>query len=228
MTSATDSISVPEAYAAARFNMVESQIRTNKVTDEGLLAALVKAPRENFVPASLASVAYSDTSLRIAPGRYLIQPLVLARLIQESEVEPGHKVLVIGAGTGYSAAILSGLATSVVALESDADLAAAARANLAALAITGVAVETGELSAGWPSGAPYDLILIDGMIADVPAAITAQLADYGRLVTVQSQDGRHGAGMLYRKLGGAISGRILFDAVIPYLPGFAPRPVFAL
>jgi protein-L-isoaspartate(D-aspartate) O-methyltransferase len=96
------------------------------------------------------------------------------------------------------------------------------------LAITGVAVETGELSAGWPSGAPYDLILIDGMIADVPAAITAQLADYGRLVTVQSQDGRHGAGMLYRKLGGAISGRILFDAVIPYLPGFAPRPIFAL
>ncbi len=139
----------------------------------------------------------------------------------------GDKVLVVGAGTGYSAAILGSLCSCVAAVESDGALAAAARENLAALAVTNVTVHEGALEQGWPASAPYDVILIDGMVADLPSALTAQLADHGRLVTIRSQEGRSGAGTLYRKIGGAVSGRPLFDAVVPFLPGFAPRPEFA-
>src|SRR5580698_3608923 len=105
-----DIIPTHDVYAKARFNMVESQIRTNKVTDSKLLAAMSRIPRQIFVPTVLAGVAYVDKSLRIAPNRYLQEPLVIARLLQEAVVEPGDRVLVIGAGTGYSAAIIADLA----------------------------------------------------------------------------------------------------------------------
>src|ERR1700761_2319246 len=118
MTSATaEAAPANDIYATARFNMVESQIRTNKVTDPALLAALSRLPRQIFVPSALAGVAYVDKSLRIAPNRYLIEPLTTARLMQAAEVMPTDKVLVIGAGTGYSAAILGDLAASVAAVE---------------------------------------------------------------------------------------------------------------
>src|SRR6201995_1440040 len=106
-----------DVYAKARFNMVESQIRTNKVTDPALLAAMSRLPRQIFVPAGLAGVAYVDKSLRIAPNRYLLEPLVVARLLQEAMVSPSDKALVIGAGTGYSAAILGDIAGTVTVIE---------------------------------------------------------------------------------------------------------------
>jgi protein-L-isoaspartate(D-aspartate) O-methyltransferase len=162
------------------------------------------------------------------PNRYLLEPLVLARLLQEAMVGPTDKALVIGAGTGYSTAILSDLAGSVTALESDAELAGKARANLAALAIANAMVHSGPLEQGLPASGPYDVVLIDGMIAELPDAIAGQIAAQGRLVTIQSQEGRVGAGMLYRKLGGSVSGRVLFDASVPFLPGFEPRSAFAL
>jgi protein-L-isoaspartate(D-aspartate) O-methyltransferase len=223
-----DVIPTHDVYAKARFNMVESQIRTNKVTDSKLLAAMSRVPRQIFVPAGLAGVAYVDKSLRIAPNRYLQEPLVIARLLQEAVVEPGDKVLVIGAGTGYSAAILADLAGSVAAVESDPGLADTARSNLAALAVSNAVVHSGPLEQGLAASGPYDVILIDGMIADLPKQIADQIADHGRLVTLQAQEGRCGAGMLYRKLGGSVSGRILFDATGPSLPGFEPRSAFAL
>ncbi len=228
ISASADTAPTHDVYGKARFNMVESQLRTNKVTDSKLLAALSRIPRQIFVPAGLAGVAYVDKSLRIAPNRYLIEPLVLARLLQEAIVEPTDKALVIGAGTGYSAAILADLAGSVTAVESDPALADTARSNLAALAVTGAVVHAGPLDQGHAASGPYDVILIDGMIADLPKRIAAQLADHGRLVTVQAQEGRCGAGMLYRKLGGSVSGRILFDATGPFLPGFEPRSAFAL
>jgi protein-L-isoaspartate(D-aspartate) O-methyltransferase len=229
MTLATaDTAQTHDVYAKARFNMVESQIRTNKVTDPELLAAMSRLPRQIFVPAELARVAYVDKSLRIAPNRYLLEPLVVARLLQEAMVAPSDKVLVIGACTGYSTAILADLAASVTAVESDAELADAARSNLAALAVANTVVHAGPLEQGHAAEGPYDVILIDGMISELPGQIADQLADHGRLVTVQTQEGRTGVGMLYRKLGGSVSGRILFDAVAPFLPGFEPRPAFAL
>jgi protein-L-isoaspartate(D-aspartate) O-methyltransferase len=220
--------SARDVYAKARFNMVESQIRTNRVTDPRLLAVLSEIPRQLFVPEALAGVAYVDKSLRILPDRYLLEPLALARLLQEAAIEPTDKVLVIGAGTGYSAAILAGLAATVTALESDADLAAKARANLASLRVNNAVVQTGPLDKGWTSSGPYDVILIDGMIAALPDKIVGQIAEHGRLVTILSQEGRCGAGMLYRKLGGFVSGRILFDSASPFLPGFEPHSAFTL
>ncbi len=228
VSSATASVPAHDVYAKARFNMVESQIRTNRVTDPRVLAAFSEMPRQVFVPDALAGVAYVDKSLRIRPDRYLMEPLALARLLQEAIVEPEDKVLVVGAGTGYSTAILAGLAAKVTALESDDELAAKARANLAALNIVNAKVATGPLDKGVKASGPYDVILIDGMIAALPDAIAAQLAEHGRLVAIVSQEGRCGAGMLYRKLSGFVSGRILFDAAGPFLPGFAPRPSFAL
>jgi protein-L-isoaspartate(D-aspartate) O-methyltransferase len=223
-----DMIPTQDVYAKARFNMVESQIRTNKVTDSKLLAVMSRLPRQIFVPTGLAGVAYVDKSLRIAPNRYLQEPLVIARLLQEAIVESTDKALVIGAGTGYSAALLADLAASVAVVESDPELADKARSNLAALAVSNAVVHAGPLGQGLAASGPYDVILIDGMIADLPKQIADQLAEHGRLVTVQAQEGRCGAGMLYRKLGGSVSGRILFDAAGPFLPGFEPRSAFAL
>lgn len=220
-------MSAGDVYAKARFNMVEGQIRTNKVTDERLVAALSELPRQIFVPNALSSVAYVDTSIRIAGDRYMVEPLVLARLLQEADVTETDKALVVGAGTGYSAAILARLCASVTVLESDAALAAAARENLAALGLANAAVHEGPLEQGWGAGAPYDVILIDGMVAELPDVLAAQMAERGRLVTVRAQEGRSGAGTLFRKLAGTVSGRPLFDAVVPFLPGFAPRPAFA-
>lgn len=229
MTLATaDTASAHDVYAKARFNMVESQIRTNKVTDTRLLAEMSRMPRQIFVPGALAGVAYVDKSLRIVPNRFLLEPLILARLLQEANIGPTDKALVIGAGTGYSTAILAGIAATVTALESDAELAEKARGNLAALAVTNAVVHAGPLDQGLAASGPYDVILIDGMIAGLPDRIAGQVADNGRLVTIQSQEGRVGAGMLYRKLGGSVSGRILFDAAAAYLPGFEPHSVFAL
>jgi protein-L-isoaspartate(D-aspartate) O-methyltransferase len=220
-------ISARDLHAKARFNMVEGQIRTNRVSDAKLLAVLSDLPRQVFVPAAFASIAYVDTSIRIAQGRYLLEPLVLSRLIQEAVVNPEDKVLIVGAGTGYSAAILAKLAASVVAVESDPDLAQSARTNLLALGDTNAQVVAAPLTDGCAEHAPYDIILIDGMIAELPSRISDQLADMGRLVTIQAKDGGYGAGMLYRKLGGIVSGRALFDATTPFLPGFAPEPAFA-
>jgi protein-L-isoaspartate(D-aspartate) O-methyltransferase len=217
-----------DRYAQARFNMVESQIRPNRVTDDRLLAAFSELQRETFVPPALASVAYVDQALPVAPGRYLQEPLFLARLLQEASVRPEDRTLVIGAGTGYSAAILACLAASVTAVESEPELAARAEANLARLALNNARIEIGPLAQGWPGAEPYDLILIEGAVADLPQSIADQLAEQGRLVTIRAGRTPPAAGMLYRKIGGRVSGRVLFDAAGAFLPGFEPRPVFAL
>lgn len=225
---ASPATSSPDTHAQARYNMVECQIRPNRVGDERLLAALSELPREIFVPEILSGVAYADKSLPIGAGRFMSEPMFLARLLQEASVGTDAKALVVGAGTGFSAALLSRLAASVVAVESDPALAASARANLARLGCANISVEVGPLEAGWPAAAPYDAILIDGVIAELPDTVAGQLADGGRLVAIESRDGRCGSAMLYRKVAGSVSGRVLFDAVGPYLPGFEPKPVFAL
>jgi protein-L-isoaspartate(D-aspartate) O-methyltransferase len=215
-----------DKYVTARFHMVEGQLRTNRVTESRLLDQLLTIPRQIFVPETLASVAYIDESIRIAPDRYLTEPLALARLLQEAAVEPGDNVLVVGVGTGYSAAILAGLADKVTALECDTGLATTARTLLSELGLINATVVDGPLEAGCLAAAPYDVILIDGMIETLPEALTDQLAENGRLVTMLERELRCGVGMIYRKLGGRVSGRVLFDATVPLLPGFSRAPAF--
>jgi protein-L-isoaspartate(D-aspartate) O-methyltransferase len=156
---------------AARLNMVEGQLRTNKVTDEAVLEGFLTTPRERFVPLQLRGIAYVDDDIPLGNGRVLMEPLVLARLLQVAAIGKQSKVLEIGCATGYATAILAKLAATVVAVESDKALAAAARANLAALGLGNVQLQEAPLADGWRAGAPYDVILINGGVAEIPAAI---------------------------------------------------------
>lgn len=214
-------------FAAYRRHMIESQIRTNKVTDGAVLEAFAETPRELFVPSQLAGCAYVDEAVPLGGGRYLVEPMVSARLVKALETKPTDKALLIGAGTGYMAAILSRLVAHVVALECDAALAAQAARNLKTLGVTGVAIEQGPLSSGHARGAPYDVVLFDGAIAAVPDSIRDQLKEEGRLAAVIARaDGTAGQGVIMLKSHGSLSRRTLFDAVTPLLPGCGPQPAF--
>ncbi len=218
-------------YAEARRTMVDRQIRTADVTDRAILNALGEIPRELFVPRAVRSLAYSDADLPVTvakPGvrpRYLVEPAVLARLTQLAEIGPDDIVLDVGCGTGYSAAFLSLLANSVVALESDPELAASATETLIDLDIVNVAVVTGPLEAGYPSEGPYDVVLMAGSVDEVPAALLGQLKEGGRLVTVIGT-GPAGMATIFSRTDGDISRRAAFNAPVPPLPGFARPKTF--
>jgi protein-L-isoaspartate(D-aspartate) O-methyltransferase len=217
-------------YAVARFNMVDGQLRTNKVTDPALIEAFLTVPRELFVPAALRGIAYVDDDISLGNGRSLIEPMVLARLLQLAAIGPRDKVLEVGCATGYATAILSRFSSSVTALESDARLAAIARALLAQQG-AGAQVVEGELAEGWREGAPYDVILLNGAVGEIPPAIAAQLAEGGRLVGVVVADpGPAGRGMgeavLMTRAEGVLSSRPVFDAAVDPLPGCAKTPSF--
>jgi protein-L-isoaspartate(D-aspartate) O-methyltransferase len=216
---------------AARLNMVEGQLRTNKVTDEAVLDGFLTTPRERFVPSHLRGIAYVDDDIPLGDGRVLIEPLVLARLLQLAEIGKQDKVLEIGCATGYATALLAKLGASVVAVESNPALAVAARGNLAALNLRNVQVQEAPLDAGWRAGAPYNVILVNGGVAEIPAAISDQLAEGGRLVTVTEgsagpSEARCGCAVLMTRAEGKLSSRPVFDATVEVLPGFARRPAF--
>lgn len=211
--------------ATARRMMVDRQIRTADVTNLDLIAAMLAVPRELFVPPPLAAQAYLDSDIALGEGRALIKPMVLAKLIHGARVTATDHVLDVGCGTGYSAAVLSRLVGSVVALEEDANLARRAQQALAAAGAAQVTVVTGPLTAGWPAGAPYDLILFDGATEIAPDQLGRQLNPDGRLACIL---GRAPAGkaMIYRMIEGRLVGRPMFDAAAPVLPGFVAPPAF--
>jgi len=213
-------------FAQARRMMVEGQIRTNDVTDLRVLAAFDEVPRERFVPPRWQPIAYLDRDVPVEEtggGRRLLKPMVLAKLIQAADVQAGDRVLDLACATGYSTAILSRLAASVVALEEDVDLAQKATQNLKHVA--NVTVVQGPLAGGWPERAPYDVILLNGKSEVVPQDICRQLSDGGRLVGVVGE-GVVGKAMIYLSEGGDVSGRPIFDAAAALLPGFAKPPAF--
>ncbi|MBX6324088.1 MAG: protein-L-isoaspartate O-methyltransferase, partial [Rhodospirillaceae bacterium] len=176
-------------FAAARRNMVDSQLRTNRVNDPAVLEAFSSVPREIFVPAERQALAYVDDDLPIAPGRFLMEPMVLARLVQLAEPEASDRALDVACATGYATAILSRLAGRVVGVEDQPALAHRARDNLVALGVANAVVCDGDPTLGWPQEAPYDVILIDGMVEIVPQALIDQLGEGGRMVYVQRRDG---------------------------------------
>ncbi|HXV25994.1 MAG TPA: protein-L-isoaspartate O-methyltransferase [Alphaproteobacteria bacterium] len=212
-------------FAAARRNMVDRQLRTNKVTDEAVLEALGRVPRERFVPEGLRGAAYIDEDLPLGNGRYLIEPMAFGRLLQAAQIKRTDLVLDLGCGPGYSTAILSHLANMVVALECDGTLARRAGAALSELALDNAVVVEGPLEQGWPAQAPYDVVMLGGAAARIPEALLGQLAEGGRLAGVEMR-GRVGRAVLYARYHGSISGRTLFDAAVPLLPGLAEEPSF--
>jgi len=212
-------------YAAARLNMVECQIRPNRVVDEAVVAAFASLPRERFVPVPLRGIAYVDEDLPLGNDRFLMEPMVLARLLEAAAVGPADIALDVGCATGYSAAVLSRLANTVVAVEEDRDLLAQATANFAALSIDNIALLEAPLAQGSPKQAPYNVILIDGAVDEVPKALLDQLAEGGRLVTVLGRSSPRRA-MLIEKIGGTIARRPLFEAAVAPLPGFRTEPGF--
>ena len=212
-------------FARQRLTMVDGQLRTYDVTHAGLLAAFGAVPREVFVNPTQRAVAYVDQPQPLGGGRALPTPMVLARLIQAAEIKPNDRVLEVGSGTGYGAAVLTALGASVVALECDLALADRARACLEA-AGSAATVVTGALPAGWAALGPFDAIVMNGSFETEPTELLAQLADGGRLVGIRGI-GRSARAMLYRRAGGHNSGRPVFDAAAPVLPGFEAIPAFS-
>jgi protein-L-isoaspartate(D-aspartate) O-methyltransferase len=214
-------------FTLARRNMVDGQLRPNRVTNSQLLAVIGTLPREKFLPDGLSSVAYSDDDVPLGNGRFLMEPMVLARLIQTLQPRETDRALVVASGRGYGAALLAQLVKSVVAVESDAGLAAAAESMIKELGLGNVEQKVGSLEAGAAASGPYDVILIEGAVRQVPPAIVEQLADGGRMGTiVAGPPGALGSAQLFVKEAGTASGRPLFDAGTPALPGFAPPPRF--
>ena len=218
-------------FQEARRAMVDGQVRTNDVTRLDLIAAMLEIPREAFVPEARRAFAYLDRDVVVAdatatgPARYLMKPAVLARLIQAADPSPPDRVLVIGAGTGYAAALISRLAREVVALEEDQSLSQEARAALASLGSRNITVIDRPLPDGASASGPYDVILIDGGVEIVPDPLCGQLTAGGRLVAVVTS-GPLGKAKLFQPVNGKCSGRELFDANAPVLPGFSVAPAF--
>jgi protein-L-isoaspartate(D-aspartate) O-methyltransferase len=213
-------------FNAARNHMVESQIRPNRITDQRVLEAFANIRRELFVPDHLRPVAYIDEDLPLGGGRYVMEPMVAARLLQAASVERTDTVLIVGAGSGYEAAVMSSLARNVVALEEDPQLARRARAALVEHAIASVSIVEGPLTQGYRPRAPYDVIMLGGAVAELPSEISLQLAEEGRLLAVVRVGNAAGRATLTTRTGGLLARRVIFDAAIPMLPGFSTRPAF--
>jgi protein-L-isoaspartate(D-aspartate) O-methyltransferase len=213
-------------FPKARHTMVDCQILPNNVTDQRIIDAMKELPREMFVPNSKRNVAYVDKSLALGFGRFLVEPMVAARLMQILELKPTDVALSIGAGTGYSIAILGRIVETVVAIEQVPSLAQNATKNLSELEIDNVAIIEGRLAGGAPKQAPYNIIYFDGAINEVPTAISDQLAEEGRLVAMIKKPGGICQARLMTRYHGVISSRNIFDASTPLLRGFEKETTF--
>ena len=202
-------------YSLARRAMVDNQLRPEAVTDRGVLAAMATVERERFVPESAKALAYFDRPLRLAGGRAMMPPAALGRLLSELAPRTGERALVVGSGTGYAAALLKAIGIDTVALESDEGLARAARD-------AGVETVVGDLAAGWAKDAPYDIVLLDGAVEEVPGDLLKQLTENGRLAGAIADRGVTRL-VVGRVAGGSLGLRSLADADVAVLPGFS-RP----
>jgi protein-L-isoaspartate(D-aspartate) O-methyltransferase len=223
-------------FERQRQSMVESQLRPNEVTDRRILAAMGTMPRERFVPPRMNLLAYMDESVEVfpardaAPARFLLAPMVLARLLQLASVEPEDKVLDVGCATGYSTAVLARLARIVIGLEPEPELAEAARRTLRELAIETATIVEGALADGAPKDGPYDVILLNGSVEEIPESLRAQLREGGRLVAILAggaNEASPGKAYLFMKIDGEASGLPHFDAGARALPGFSRALAFA-
>ena len=212
-------------FAVARRLMVDRQLKPSQVLDDRVLEAILAVPREAFVPGPLAELAYVDEDLEVAPGRFLMQPMVFGRLLQECGIGGDDVILDIGCGPGYSSAVLARLGATVVGLEQDPGLRDRAAAVLDRMGVDNAVVVAGAHGGGDPGHGPYDVIFVNGAMERVPDALCAQLVDGGRLAGVVMADGVGRATIIARD-GDAFARRQVFDAAAHVLPGFAAKPGF--
>ena len=212
-------------FAQARNLMVESQVRTADVTDPHILSALRTLPRERFAPAHRRGLAYADRELEVAPGRVLMRPRDLAKLVQSLEPKATDRALEIAGGTGYGAALLACCCAEATTLDPDPNLSFAARAALEACGVLNVKAASTPAIEGWSDGAPYDVILLNGAAEFVPDAWLAQLAPGGRLGVIVRQ-GAAGTARIYTRTGNVTAYRAVFDAAPPVAPGLSAAPGF--
>lgn len=214
-------------YALSRFNMVEGQIKTNRVADPYVLDAMTEVPREAFVPASKKGIAYIDDAIEVAQGRYMLEPMVLARILEAAELGKDDIVLDIGCNTGYSTAVLSKIVSTVVALESDKELADCATKTLEKLGVDNAVVVNAPLQGGVEKQAPFNVIIFNGAVSEVPDSIKNQLADGGRLVVITSGKSSMATVSVYTRNNEIFSKRDLLEAGVAVLPGFETEKAFS-
>ncbi|MBT4891181.1 MAG: protein-L-isoaspartate O-methyltransferase [Rhodospirillales bacterium] len=215
-------------HAAARRHMVDSQILPNRVTDERIIDIMSTLPRETFVPDTRKSIAYVDEALDIGNGRFLMEPMVTARLLQTASPKADDVALVIGCSSGYTAACLARIVSAVVAIEGDKQMALKANEALAELEIDNVAIMDGDLASGYPGQAPYDLIVFDGAVPNIPDTIKNQLAEGGRLIAIigGQSEAVPGSAVLITRFHDSFSQRNIFELGTPMLPGFEQNSGF--
>jgi protein-L-isoaspartate(D-aspartate) O-methyltransferase len=218
-------------FAAARLNMVDSQIRPNGITDSRLILAMAEVPRELFVPSERADFAHMDEDVLLSRGgelpRFLMEPMAFARLVQLAEIKASDSILDVGCGTGYGLAVLARLGGKVTGLETDGPLADAARQNMTKLSVANAQIVTGGSFADGPSGADtFDVIFVNGRVPAFAEKLARRLKPGGRMVSVEGALAM-GRAYLTSLQDGAFSRRAAFDASVPPLPGFLPaRPAF--
>ena len=216
-------------FATARQKMVDGQVRPSDVTDAGIIDAMLTVPREAFVPQSQRALAYLDLDLDVSEGgpakRFLIKPVVIAKLLQAADIKDTDNVLVVGCASGYLAALAAKLARQVTATECDPSLVAKARGVLAELGIENVTVKGAAVAAGDSANAPYDVIILNGATEIVPDGLYRQLREGGRLVGVFAMTQPQRA-LIVTRSHGDFGNRGLFDAAIPVLPGLERPPAF--
>lgn len=212
-------------FSTARQKMVDGQVRPSDVTDLRIIDAMLAVPREEFVPVSQRAMAYLDLDLEVAPNRFLIKPVVLARMLQASDVKATDKVLVVGCPTGYSAAVIAQFAGKVTATEGDAALAAKASEDMARLGYSNITPVAGMPADGHAANAPYDLIVLAGATEVLPTGLYKQLAPGGQLVGVFALT-KPARAMIVTHSHDDFGSRPLFDATAPVLPGLEKLPEF--
>lgn len=218
-------------FAEQRRNMVDCQVRPSDITDRRIIRAMLDVPRERFVPPALEGTAYRDETISLAKlvgsPRPMLAPRVIAKLIQLASIEPDARVLVIGSGTGYSAALVATMAAEVVLLEATPEIAALAQGALAKAGAKPVEIVSGSLADGSAQKAPFDAILVEGCVETIAPALLDQLKDGGRLVAIE-REGGVGRAVAWLRTGGTFGKVIGFDASAPVLPGFAKPVAFRL
>lgn len=214
-------------FTQLRTTMVDTQVRPSDVTKFPIIEAMLTVPRENFVPAAKRNGAYVGEHVDLGGGRVVLDPRVLSKMLDALNVQNDELVLDLGCGLGYSSAVIARMAQAVVAVEEDEDLAKEAQAVLSENGSDNVILETGPIAEGAPQHGPYDAVILQGGVEEIPEVILSQVKENGRICAI-FLDGALGIVRIGYKIDGEITWRMVFNGTAPVLPGFDKRAEFAL